>query len=366
MAMNREFADWYRVASLAPSPELLDARWAGVEATSAALTASQIIDLVRLFVLRPHVGYKAPAFMDKAFRDEDTSFPAKGNSEELRVLAGAILRDAMDEEHAAAPAAAYGIVCAAVGNRLSDLPTNDHVTRAQRLLTELGAAVRDTEATWDKAAPITRQRLDELMPAPYFNPNQTPNLREGLLTALVEISTKANRAAASSITSLMQMVQSQREELNLLWWLQNGFSRDLAKTFTDIRIPTATIVFPLELSDLTAFVPGPPGIFGMIVSALGQVSAKEAKVSIKASVNAVSRDWRKIRIEGIASQTVGNLCPVYLAMSKSLETDGDDDWIPAFRKQSEMSAEDEIEARDLAYQVYCERMFVRALSELTK
>ena len=365
MAMNREFADWYRVASVAPSPELLNARWA-VEAASAALAASQIIDLVQLFVLRPDVAFETPAFLDKAFRDQDTTFPAKGNSEELQVLAGAILRNVIDEGYATAPAAAYGIVSAAIGNRLLGLPTKDHVTGAQRYLADRGAAVRDVKTTWAKTTPITGERLEELMPATHFAPNQTPNLKEGLTTALIEISTKAAQASTASTTTLMRQVQNLREELDLLWWLQNGFSKDLQKPFSEIGLPLATIVLPLELSDLTAFIPGPAAIFGMVVSALRQISAKDAKVSIKAGVNAAPRDWRKMKVEEIASQPVGNLCPIYLAISKSLETDGDDDWLPAFKKQSEMNGEDEFEARDLAYQVYCERMFARALSELKK
>src|SRR5665213_3509875 len=117
MAMNKDFSDWYRVASVTPTADQLVLRWAGIEAAAAGLTAVQIIELVRLYVLKPNAGYETPAFLDKAFRDQDATFPAKGNIEELRVLAGAILRNLMETKQAAASAAAYGIVSAAVGNR---------------------------------------------------------------------------------------------------------------------------------------------------------------------------------------------------------------------------------------------------------
>jgi hypothetical protein len=136
--------------------------------------------------------------------------------------------------------------------------------------------------------------------------------------------------------------------------------------FSNLAASTAVSVLALELADLTVFVPGPSAIFGMIVSALKQTSGHSAKVSIKGVVNSSPREWREIRVGQIGSQPVGSLCPVYLAMSKSLETDGEDDWISAFKKQSQMNADDQFEVRDLAYQVYCERMFVRALSELKK
>ena len=141
MAMARDFADWYRAASVVPPADTLEKRGAGVAQATTALTRGHVIDLVRLFVQRPQTGYQAPDYLDTAFRDHDAAFPAKGNIEELRVLAGAILRNAIEEEHATALAVAYGIVSAAVGSRYADLSNQDHVAFAHRFLAERAISV---------------------------------------------------------------------------------------------------------------------------------------------------------------------------------------------------------------------------------
>ncbi len=364
MEMNIGFGDWYRTVSISPTAEQVSARWAGIEAASVDVTASRIIDFARLYTIKPHKGYETPQYLDNFFRDQDTLFPNKGNVEEIRLLAGVILRNIIDKKLPGASAAAYGIVCGSFGNRRNGIGIKDHISVAERYLTERGKAIRASNVSPTIIAPISRARLEELMPNLLFN--QPQNLKDGFYTMLEEISEKAAEGATKTFTALAQLIHAQREELDLLWWLQTSFSKDAEKPFADIGILMGSIMLPLELADLTAFVPGSPGIFGMIISALKQIPLKDDRVSIKAVVNSVSRDWRKTRVEANAGLTVGDLCPINLAMSKSLETDGVDDWIPAFKKQASMSADDKFEARDLSAQVYSERMFVRALSEMTK
>jgi len=367
MAMHREFGDWYRAASVAPQAELLELRWSGVEAATEGLTTSLVIELVRLFVLRPTAGYVAPPYFDKAFRDHDTAFPAKGNIEELRVLAGAVLRNALEAERVTASAIAYGLVSAAFGSRHANLPNRDHFAAAQRFLTQRAASIRDSKSSLTGTSSITRERLDELLPANLFAaPQQLPNLRDPLLAALLELSVTAAKAPNANVAGLARIVETQREELNLLWWLQNAFSKDLGVSFTNLSASAAASVLALELADLTIFVPGPSAILGMIVTALKQIPGGDAKVSIKDAVNSTPKEWRQVRVGQNSTQPVLNLAPMHLAMAKSLETDGTDDWLPAFKKQAELNADDAFDARDIAHQVYCERMFVRALSELKK
>ena len=364
MAMNKEFADWYRSASVAPPAALLEQRWAGVEQVAKQISKVQLVELLRLFSGRPTMGLEAPAFLDKAFRDQDSSFPVKGHAEELRVLAGAILRHIVDQGMPASVASAYGLVCTSLGQSYENLPTKDHVFAARRFLVEEAIKVRDGQPAGDaKQAPISRQRLEELLPAAPFHPNQIQTLREPLIVALLELS-KIGQLPNEALANIQHLVQVQREEMNLLWWLQTAFSRDLRVPFSDIPLKTAVCVLPTELSDLGTFVPGSPAILGMIISALKQTDGK-GQVSIKEAVNATPTSWRARRASQESVQLIGSLCPIQFAISKSLDTDGNDDWLPAFRKHSILNADEGFEPPELAQQMYSECMFIRSLLELT-
>src|SRR5258708_4145125 len=127
MAIHKDFADWYRAASLTPAVDLLEARWRGVEAAAGALNALGPGELLRLHARQPQAGYKAPEFLDAAFRREDASFPNRDNTEELRVLAGAILRQVFEANGPLAVISALGLVSSSFGSRRQTVATPDHV-----------------------------------------------------------------------------------------------------------------------------------------------------------------------------------------------------------------------------------------------
>jgi hypothetical protein len=366
MEMHKEFADWYRTASVAPPLDLLEQRWAGVKHVTGHLDRAQVIELLRLFEIRLHTGLETPDFLDTAFRNYDSAFPNRGHLEELRVLAGAILRNAIEDNHEAAVAAAYGLTCAAFGRAHVDSPTREHIDAALRFLTSRAIAIRESATTdGDLVESISKERLNELLPQGLFAVNATPQLREPLLTALITQSANTTQSVNQQLAELRRVVQAQREESNFLWWLQNGFSKDLELPFSKLDTAKSACVLPMELANLTVFTPGPPGILGMIVSALAK-TAGNAKGSIQEIINAAPRGWREAQVAANSKYDVGILCPILFAMKKSLETDGEDDWIPAHRKLAALKTDDFFAVRDIAYQVYRERMFVRALSEMDK
>ena len=165
--MHKEFADWYRAASVVPPQDLLAARWSGIEDASKGLTAERVLDLVQLFAVKPAAGYQVPAFLDTAFREHDESFPTRDNIEELRVLAGAILRQAILRTMMARPVAStYGLSCAGFGVRLASLPTKEHVVGAEGFLVSRSIAVRQSELRAGSNA-ISRERFSELLPGKF-------------------------------------------------------------------------------------------------------------------------------------------------------------------------------------------------------
>lgn len=361
--MHKAFADWYRAASVAPPLEVLEQRWAGVEQLTKQLTRAELTELVRLFSVLPNAGYETPEFMDVAFRQHDSAFPTRGHMQELRVLAGVVLRTAIDEQNDSAVAAAYGLVSGSFHSRAAHVPNKEHIEAANKFLVQRASAIRDIELSkYGRREIRTREQLDAQLAAQLFGQTQIGNLRGPLLAVLADQSDLLNALQQSTI-DLRLLVQAQREELNLLWWLQNEFSRELAQPFSALGA-AATCVLPLELTDLLVFTPGPSAVLGMLISVLSKAKSGEFS-SIKSAINASPRSWREAQVAK-SDGCLGSVSPVSFAISKSLETDGPDEWIPAYRKQCDVSAEESISSIELAHQLYSERMFIRALYGINK
>lgn len=359
MVMHREFADWYRIAALSPPGELLEQRWQAVSDLGTNLSAEQLIEVLRMYAVRPLPSFKAPEFFDAAFRKHDASFPVMSNAEELRVLAGAVLRNIIETDANAAIATSCGLVCSSFGSRLSSMPNKEHVDEAKRYLARMGTSLREVVLPKISSGNLSAPHFDSQLPAAVFAINQTPALRQPLITALTELA-----AGVSDLDSLRRTIFLQREELNLLWWLQNAFSRTLRVQFSEIPSSAAVCVFASELFDLTLFVPGPTAILGMVVASLSQTRDAGQPLSIQQILNATPRELRSRWISETSAIQTRGLCPLMSAAAKSLSTEGDSDWIPSYKKDMDVSPEEVHAPTDLSIQLYGERTFIKALSEM--
>jgi hypothetical protein len=220
------------------------------------------------------------------------SLADRDDVEELRVLAGAILHETINIGAKSAVAAALGLVTSCFG-RLSSLPTADHVNTAEKFLAQRAEDSRKVISPPQAGSiAMTKERFDELVPATTFNPNQTQNAREPLFNALNEQAAKASREITKVSAALWRIIKTQREELNLLWWLQAKFSRDLRKPFGEFSVGEAALVLASETAELTEFIPGPGAITGVLLAALDCVADQRPEITI---LEAVASCWRTCR-----------------------------------------------------------------------
>ena len=96
---------------------------------------------------------------------------------------------------------------------------------------------------------------------------------------------------------------------------------------------------------------------------LQMAEKKQKDMTIKEAVNAAPREWRKKLIENYKTYKGREMCPVLTAVSKSLETDGPADWIPAFEKAAGIKADQTINPLEISHQTYREILFLRAVME---
>lgn len=370
MAMHKEFPDWYRVAAIAQDSEVLTKRWAGVEALAGTLKQETLLALIRMYSIDGAADTLQCDPFDQAFRKHDANFAMRGNSLERRVLAGATLRHAMERGVAGSSAAALGVISATFGHS-EHLVTPGHLDFAKEFVAARSKSIRVIKPI-PAMLPITisKDRYAELLPQALFAQNQLPQLHEPLFSALTEIINDVN-AAHKNLSQANQILlnqnEIQREELNLLWWAQSDVSRDLNEPFSRITVGAASIIFSTELAELTILSPGPSAIFGLLLNALSKCIQQKPKETTPArAIAACPRKWRESTMQQIDLSQIGELCPVLLGMKKSLETDGDVDWLPVYRKASHINIEDVVSPIEIGMQLYNERMFLRSIKEVKR
>ena len=369
MTVHSNFADWYRSAALTPPPGLLDKRWAAVEESAKQTNPTLLLGLAKLFTLPNFTESAVPAGFREVFRAHDDAFPSRNNLQELRVLSGAILRVVIEQNQALSPLAALSLVCGSFGPREAALPEPEHLAVAQRFLVDYSRKSRESITPVQVKVPsFTKAKFAETLPQTVFVPNQTPNMQDPLLNTLTEIASgfsTALKQAQKAIEQLSHTASVRQEEVAILWWLQTHFSRDLQKPFSDVGYVTGTLVFPMELADLTVFVPGSESAVAILVHALqlaGSPSSSEA-VTIAQATNSAPREWREKASAEYQTESSGLLSPILLAIHKSLETEGRDEWLPVYRKMCDIPADRPLPLVQLTLQLFHERMLLRALAE---
>jgi len=370
MPTHSHFADWYRSAALAPPAGLLDKRWAAVEDVANTSDAARVLKLAELFTL-PNVNESnVPEGLREVFQTHDDTFQFRDNLRELQVLAGAILRLIIEQRGGLSPLAALALVCGGFGSREATLVERGHLDLAQRFLVQLSTTARRCDRPEPIAVPgQTGERLGDLIPS--VGVNQSQILRDSVIKALSRLVSEFSSAleqVQTAIEGIARASDVREEELALLWWIQTHFSRDLEKPFSEIGYVAGSIVLPSELADLTRFIPGPEAVVGVLALALqlaGAPSSKET-ATIATAINSTPRAWRKTLCGRINVGSCESLTPVLLAILKSLETDGPNDWLPVYRKACDIPLDRPFPLVQLSLQLFRERMLLRATREVKK
>jgi hypothetical protein len=364
MAMHANFPDWYRSAGLSPQSELLETRWAAIDELTSEPNPALVVELARLFILPSPRETSGLAEFREAFKKQDTVFPSRNNLQELRVLAGATLRALIEQEDDLAPLAALGIVCGSFGPRASALPEREHLDEAERFLVRHASETRKSA----EPAPIAIASILKTKPKSLPDFSNPAPVREPLVALLGEIYSGLNALAdqaQKAISALSHTAAVREEEVGILWWLHSRFSSTVQKPFGEVGYLSGAILFPVELAKLTSFVPGPEYLSAVLVRALQDAGAPSSvePVTLANATNSLGRELREQVAGLIAGDVPGDLIPVLFAISKSLETDGPDDWFPVFRRACEIPLDWPFPVSNLSTQLYRELMLVRAFGE---
>lgn len=370
MAMNTNFAEWYKPASVNLRTELLESRWKAIEIVRKSITSSQTLSLGELFTNSIKSHLIDQGFLIDAIQKEDTTFIARDSENELAVLSGVILRTIIDEDSEFATLAALAIVTGSFGPREGLLTFSGHLKVARAYLANIGAKMQliPPQPKWKKL-PLTPEKLAELLTPQMFQANQTTTMRDPLISTisgLIEALRDFQSQIVSYSTAVAKIVQIHEEESQILWWLQTKQSRDLKKPFSELEKNAAVALLAKELADMTAVDSVSISALGALVRALSEANLNPLtdELNIADCVNSTPRQWKESISKSTAS-TPQLLCPVSFAFYKSLDTDEVETWYPVYKKACDLDLQKRYPAIILAQQFYYECLLIR-ISKQTK
>ncbi|MDP3543529.1 MAG: GTPase-associated system all-helical protein GASH [Elusimicrobiota bacterium] len=353
--MHNDFADWYRAVSLEPQDEVLKKRWAAVEKLFSTIDKPRGLDVARLFLgLQPKAADFAAWFADP-FKTEDAGFPMKGNSAELRVLAGAVCiggMDSSDQDLDISIAIALALVAGSYMGKRRGLVLKDVITAAREFLSQQSLRTR-AKSSNDRVAGLVKAIGAVKLKCKGAN---TIGFMEQEFGAFAD-------NIGDTVGALTKANTILQEETNILWWLLGGHSHDLRKPFGALDAGCVAIVAPKELADRVLILPGPRAIQAFLAQALQQ-SDRPRELSLAEAIEKTPKAWREARFGAAGNlDEVLDLCPSLLMMKKSLDGSKRDTWSAQAAKASAINVKDKLAPVEMSIQVFTENLLLRALGD---
>ncbi|QTC89195.1 GTPase-associated system all-helical protein GASH [Brevundimonas pondensis] len=353
--ISSDFAGWY-AQEFMDETSTRDQRWKTLCDLLANPTAPLVEVLVRLaFATKaPASGHKnadldaAYQRVVQAFKDHDPAFDPAKSARDFQVVCAAVLVKLFSNR----PAAALAVTTTAfAGARKPNLPM-DLVNLAGRALIALSAKQHERVdlATLLIEAPSVDFEMEEATDDAdtAAHRDDLGALKDAVDEALGELIKRQN----ATTTALLRRIALSDEELQMLWWLMGGRSRELQQAFGDIEAVKQPLILGRELGRMTTVSPGPVSVGAMLAQA--GLSANALKLADV--VNSVGIDWARAASDRSAISPATT--PIHFALEKRSEVDSTDAWQAGWEALTGLSATGKMTALDLAEQFYREHLFL--------
>ncbi len=349
--MHPDFPIWHRSVSMGTDNVGRDRRWAGVNALARDADRDLVEALVRLAFdhekLQPQP--RALGRIHEALRKGDDAFDPRGTGRDVQVHAAACLQVLFDGGTDLGALAALSVVTAAFSDtRRPNLPI-DLTARAEAALVRIADNNR-------RRPRITVDREPPVLDVPAALADLPDTFDAQALRAAFTSFVKAARVSLEGLTSRQakalsafeRVLRIQDEELQVLWWLTNGRSLSLDRTFEAVPAEFQPFLFAKELSDQTTSLPGPRSIKALLMRA-GLKDRK--KLTVAMAVNAVDPSWlAALDGDGPSALTL----PVHFAIARQMETGDAEAWVANWSAVTGIDASRQFHPSALAVQFYRE------------
>ena len=300
--MHDYFAAWLRGVNVHLTDGVAKSRWAAVESLVRWVTESEnALHLAASAVAAASVNSEWRHEISRSLQQGDASFPMVGNDAELQVLAASAVVQLLEEEGAVADVAALGVATGTFGNREPEAapglaPLAQEYLRHRALSLRVRVEPRhSTSFTTGRARHLTKLS-NEVSDALAEEGSVSPETVEVLNKAVSKLKDYLAELANAEFSTSNRMIESQTvlsEENNILWWLINGYSRELEKLRS--QASTAELVLPSARELASLSVRGVPPAASIeylrhtLSSAMGE---SPTQLTVMEAMGATAPEWR--------------------------------------------------------------------------
>jgi hypothetical protein len=349
--MHPNFYHWHSRVEFKAEAEIafLEKRWKAANEAVEKVGSPEVQSLLRL-VLFPGAEPEFAKKFSNALVKLEPAFPPEGNAELLRVMATAVVYEALAETTNLADAFALGIHASAFGPKRIEPVCKDIIERAHEYLTAESERMRPAVDTsrQDKLEDETKAQLEALKKA------KEEGDQEKLEAATVELSSKL----VETLDCYRDQWERHMEESQFLWWLVGRRSSQLKASRQTLTVEQYAFPAAVEAAERVKLLPPAPSIEPLLHEVLSQCAPQNGDVELEQIIAQVDPAWAK---GATKAAQLPELTPVSsLIGAKAAGTKADQ----KFWKQLRVPQKTKIKPAEASAQYFRELMFLQALKRL--
>jgi hypothetical protein len=324
--VQKEFAGWYVSMSLNPDAVYVETRGKILDSLLKDV-GTETLEILARTAFRVKLQMSSPEITDLRYRlTGDLTSPG---DEEMIFLSAAALATAMQrDDHVAALSANLVATTTCGGLRSIDQPMDLVAMSKQALLSMSSAARRRPSLEFPKPLTSGLEKMEVSTATTQAAEGDYPAAIQSLTGSLNKVLTGLARRQLFIEEEFRKYAKVQDEELDILWWLQGGYSDDVNQAFADIPVEFRNLVIARELASLTTVLPGPRAITSLLTRAGAQQAPEQ---TIASAVQGMPVGWLETALRDIKPHRVSAATtPILFAIQRRKEVDGADSWIAAW------------------------------------
>jgi hypothetical protein len=352
----------YKSIGLDTKPELVAGRLKVAQGQFKKLGTADVVLLTRtaLKMAKPAelVDFIAP------YQAADPTFQPASGSREVAILAASILSEAISGTTEFSEKCTLAVTAAGFGGlrTYADPELLVHAT-ANLARLQKRSRIAPGGSTYTPI-PDLGTKFEELSTAGASNQFDTgiEPIKE-LLEGALEYTKAGDVHLARQLQVIIDHQRLLQEEMNVQWWVFGGWSSTVNSAFRDVKLPEASILAGTELGALTTTPVGlmaAPALLNRTIQ--DQRKHADTASTLADYVLAVSPEFRNEWAADLkADSPEAALLPATCAASLVVETEGQEDWQPRFKRIVGVAADVKISAPNMAMQVYREALLKRLI-----
>ena len=350
--MHNYFAAWLRGVNVHLTDDVARSRWAAVESLVRWVTESEkALRLAASAVAVASVNSEGRQEISRALQQGDASFPMMGNDAELQVLAASAVAQLFEDEGAVADIAALGVTTGTFGDREPEAapglaPLAREYLRHRALSVRVRVEARPSASFTVGQASYLAKLSKDVSAALAEDKDQgsvSPETVEVLNKAVSKLKDYFTELANAEFSASNRMIESQTvlsEENNILWWLINGYSRELEKPRA--QASTAELVLPSarELASLIAREVPPAASTEYLRHTLSSAKGEApTQLTVMEAMGTTAPEWRILATSVELPEGADRLFPLSTGLRIGRDAPDEHDWNRALSDGTGLSAD---------------------------